>query len=116
MTCKLCEQYGNCDWAHSDAWERSASNYFHLLSEESEKQWAIMRRAEEIFDSDPASAFRLYVDAAEAGSVCSMEKVGWHYWTGTGVVAGTSSALEYYRRADPRRVLDSDNRLCSAPC
>jgi len=28
-----------------------------------------------------------------------MEQVGWHYWTGTGVVADNASALEYYHRA-----------------
>lgn len=99
MTCKLCKPYADCDWAHSDDWERSASNYFQLLSEESETQLAIVRRADEISDSDPASAFQLYVEAAEAGSVCSMEKVGWLYWTGTGVVADTSTALEYYHQA-----------------
>jgi TPR repeat protein len=86
-------------WALSDDWERSASNDFDLPSEEPEERLSLLQNAQEIFDSDPAAAFQLRLEAAEAGSVWAMEAVGWHYWTGTGVAADTSLALEYYHRA-----------------
>lgn len=99
MDRKSFKAYADCDWEHSDAWEMNAANDFHSLPEQSDEQSDIIEHAAQIFDSDPASAFKLFVEAAEAGSVYSMERVGWHYWTGTGVVADASLALEYYRRA-----------------
>lgn len=99
MDRKSFKAYADCDWEHSDAWEGNAANDFHSLPEQSDEQSAIIEHAAQILDSDPASGFGLFVEAAEAGSVYSMERVGWHYWTGTGVMADTSLALEYYRRA-----------------
>jgi TPR repeat protein len=86
-------------WGRTDAWERSASNYFALLAREPEERRVLIENGDKLFDSSPATAFQFYVEAAEAGSVCSMEQVGWHYWTGTGVAADRSLALEYYHRA-----------------
>jgi TPR repeat protein len=65
---------------------------------ESHQTWDLIQRAGRE-DTDPPSAFRLSLEAAEAGSIWSMEKVGWHYWTGTGVAADPRMALEYYHRA-----------------
>lgn len=59
----------------------------------------MIQRAAEIEETDPSSAFQLYLEAAEAGSVWSLRKVGWHYWTGTGVAANPHRALDYYHRA-----------------
>ena len=99
MICKFCDEFWDRFWAHSDAWERSASNENELLSKESDQTWDLIQSAGAIEDSDSASAFGFYVKAAEAGSVWSMERVGWHYWSGTGVEADPSTAQEYYRRA-----------------
>jgi TPR repeat protein len=86
-------------WAYSSAWEKAASNFDDLLSEEPEEWRSLFESSQHIADSDPASAFRLNVEAAAAGLVCSMETAGWHYWTGTGVIADKSLALDYYHRA-----------------
>ena len=59
----------------------------------------MIQRAAKIEDTDPPAAFQLYLEAAEAGSTWSLEKIGWHYWTGTGVAADPQMALEYYHRA-----------------
>ena len=83
-------------WAHSDDWERSSSNDFDLFSQEPEERLSLIQNAADIFDSDPAAAFRLRVEAAKAGSVWALEAVGWHYWTGTGVAADRSAALDFY--------------------
>ncbi len=99
MTCKLCDRAWDRFWAYSDDWERSVSNRDQLLSEESEQSWDLIQRAAQLDDSSPAAAFQLSLEAVEAGSVWAMEKVAWHYWTGTGVAADPYAALEYYYRA-----------------
>jgi TPR repeat protein len=86
-------------WERTDAWEESASNYNELLASEPEERWILIERGNILSDSSPTTALKFYAEAAEAGSVWSMEKVGWQYWTGTGVVADTSLALDYYHRA-----------------
>jgi TPR repeat protein len=85
--------------AHSDAWERSASNEEELLSLESDHSWAMMRRAAQLEDTDPPAAFKLYLEAVEAGSTWSLEKIGLHYWAGTGVAADAQMAKAYFQRA-----------------
>ncbi len=97
--CRVCDKFWEAVSAHSDTWERAASNEDQLLSAETSESWALIQHAAEIEEVDPASAFRLYREAAEAGSVWSLERVGWHYWTGTGVAADPHIALEYYYRA-----------------
>ena len=99
LICKLCDRFWDVFRAHSQAWETSASNDEELLSEESDQAWRLIQRAAEIEDTDRPAAFQLYVEAAEAGSVWSLEKIGWHYWTGTGVAADPRRALEYFHRA-----------------
>ena len=96
---EICERENASLWERTDAWDRSASNYFDLLDSEPEERRALIENGDNLFDSGPATAFQFYVEAAEHGSVCAMEQVGWHYGSGTGVVADTSLALEYYHRA-----------------
>lgn len=86
-------------WLQSDVWERANSNDAQLLSEETDKSWGLIQRANDRAKEDPAASFRLYLEAAEAGSVWSMERIGWHYWSGTGVGADPDLALKYYHRA-----------------
>jgi TPR repeat protein len=99
MICRICDKFWDTFSGYSDAWERAASNEQQLLSAESAETWALIRRAAEVEDADAATAFRLYLEAAEAGSVWCLEKVGWSYWTGTGVAADPHLALKYYYRA-----------------
>ena len=99
MSCKVCDKFWDDFWRRSDAWERDASNDTELFAGESDERWALIQKACDVGEADPASAFRLFVEAAEAGSVWSLEMVGWHYRAGTGVDADTSRALSYYRRA-----------------
>ncbi len=99
LICKLCDRFWSAFSAYSDAWERAGSNEDQLFSQESDQNRDLMERAAEIEEADPSSSFELYLEAAEAGSVWSLGKVGWHYWTGTGVAADPQLALEYYYRA-----------------
>lgn len=86
-------------WAQSDAWERASSNQTELLSEESDQSWELIQHAGKVAEDDPAASFQLYLKAADGGSAWSMETVGWHYWTGTGIAADPDMALKYYHRA-----------------
>lgn len=97
--CKLCDRFWERLWAHSEAWERAHSNDNDLWSKESDQTRKLIKQASAITDSDDEAAFRLYVEAAEAGSVMSMARVGWHHWTGTGTPPDPGKAQEYYRRA-----------------
>jgi TPR repeat protein len=97
--CRFCDKFWDAFSAYAEAWERAAAKEDQLLSAESDEIWAKIQRAAEIEDTDHASAFRLYLEAAEAGSVWSLRKVGWHYWTGTGPAADPHRALDYYHRA-----------------
>ena len=99
MTCEPCDEVWDRLWAQSDAWERTISNETQLLSEESDKSWDLIQRAHQRVEDDPTASFRLSLEAAEGGSIWSMEKVGWHYWTGTGVAADPYMALKYYHRS-----------------
>lgn len=98
LTCAKCDMEWDRLWAHSDAWERDISNETELLSEETDDSWDLIQRAGRAGD-DPAASFQLYLEAAEGGSAWSLERIGWHYWTGTGVAADPNMALKYYHRA-----------------
>ena len=110
LTCKLCawlrSRFGaDCDsvhdslWQESDSWERAASNEYELWSEQSDRNRDLIEQADAIYASDPDAALRLYLEAAEAGSVWAMELIGWHHHTGTHVTADFGKAQEYYYRA-----------------
>lgn len=99
MTCRFCDRFFERFWGYSNAWERAQSNESELWSEESDQNRELIEQALAIRKTDPSGAFQRHVEAAEAGSVWSMQKVGWHYWTGTGVAADFGKALEYYYRA-----------------
>ena len=99
MSCKFCDRFWDWYWENSDAWERAHANESELWSEESDQNRELIQQASAIAKTDPAAAFRLYLEAAEAGSVLSIESVGWHYWSGTGVAADLGKAQEYYYRA-----------------
>lgn len=94
--CKRCEKFWAVHHARSDEWERDASNESALFSEESDEARDLIKRAQ---DSDPSLALQFYLRAADIGSIWSLEMIGWHYWTGTGVAADLYKALEYYHRA-----------------
>lgn len=66
---------------------------------ESDRAVDLIQRAAAIEAADPPLAFQLHLEAAEAGSVWAMERIGWHYWTGTGVPADPHAALKHYHDA-----------------
>jgi TPR repeat protein len=99
MACKLCNRFRDRLWQRSDAWERAHSNDSELWAEESDENRKLINLALVLERTDAAAAFRLHLEAAEARSVWSTQKIGWHYQTGTGVAADSVMALEYYHRA-----------------
>ena len=99
MTCRICDRVWDRIWAQTDSWERTASSETAPHPDESGRNRNLIERAGEIAEADPATSFRLYLEAAEGGSVWAMVCVGWHYWSGNGVAADPYAALEYYHRA-----------------
>lgn len=99
MTCKFCDRFWERFSEFSEAWERGHSNESELWSEESDQSRELIEQASAMGRGNASAAFQLYLKAAEAGSVWSMQMVGWHYWTGTGVAADLGKAQEYYHRA-----------------
>lgn len=99
MPCKLCDRWHARLWEKSDAWERAHSNESELWSEEPVRNRELIDRAYSAWTTDPAAAFRLYLEAAEAGSAWAMEAVALHYQTGIAVAADLDKAREYYDRA-----------------
>ena len=86
-------------WAEIDAWERAHSNDWDLWCKESDSNRELMEQATAVESTDLQTAFQLFLRAADAGSVWAMQTVGWHYETGTYVMADFERAQEYYRRA-----------------
>lgn len=108
MSCRicawLCDWFGAEDrcarlWARFDGWEREHSNDWELWCEDSDENRHLIEQAHALRDSDPETAFRLYLQAADAGSVWAMQVAGRHYHTGTFVAADFGRAQEHYRRA-----------------
>lgn len=99
MPCKLCDRWHARLWEESDAWERAHSNESELWSEEPAENRALVDQAEAVKKTVPAAAFRLYLEAAEAGSAWAMEMVAFHYETGNVVAADLDKARDYYCRA-----------------
>ena len=94
-----CEALWQSHWDQSDAWERANSNQEELWWRDSDRNRALLEEAQACRDSDPEGAFRMLLEAAEAGSAGAMETVGWHYYTGTVVEADFDRAADYYHRA-----------------
>ncbi|MDX2210108.1 MAG: hypothetical protein SFV20_07090 [Sphingopyxis sp.] len=99
MNCKMCEQFWDWIYDLSHAWERAHSNEAKLWSEESERASDLAAKARAIQDSDPGAALQLYHEAADAGSVWSMEVLGWHYSNGIATEQDPVIADDFYRRA-----------------
>src|SRR5947209_13319189 len=98
LACKFCQGVREKFWEYSEAWEKAHSNDRELWSKESDQTRGMLKDAAAMKETDPAS-LQLYLEAAEAGSVMSMGRVAWQYWTGTGTVPDLGKAQEYYRRA-----------------
>lgn len=86
-------------WEASEDWEREHSNESELWSEDSDRSRELAIQASDLSKTDREAAFQLFLEAAEAGSVWSMEMVGWNYDTGTVVAADFVQAQQYYCRA-----------------
>lgn len=94
-----CEALWQSHWEQSNAWERANANQDEIWWRDSDRNRALIEEAYARKDADPEAAFRMLVEAAEAGSPTAMESVAWHYDTGTGVAADFGRAADYYHRA-----------------
>ena len=92
--CKFCDRFWERFWGHSDDWERAHSNDRESWSKESDRTRETLNAAAAMSEADPA-ALQLCLEAAEAGSVIAMGRVGWQYWTGTGTAPDLAKAQEY---------------------
>lgn len=99
LACRLCKRLRARLWSYSDAWERAHSNDADLWELEPATNRELIEQAYAVQESDAAAAFRLYLEAAEAGSPGGMEMVGLHYHWGFAVAADFEKAAEYYSRA-----------------
>ena len=99
MHCRLCDRWYARLSERSHAWERTHSNESDLWALEPLRNRELIDRACAIRESDPAAAFGLYLEAAEAGSAWALEQVASHYEKGTAVAADFDKAEDYYRRA-----------------
>ncbi len=106
MTCTPCAwlraRFGSqCDalyeslWKEANSWERVHSNEYELWLEQSDRNRELIEQANAIQDADPEAAFRIRLEAAEAGSAWAMELIAWHYH----VVADFGQAQDFYDRA-----------------
>jgi hypothetical protein len=86
-------------WKASWQWEREASNEWDLWSADSDGNHALVDRAVDMYAMDRIAALQLYREAAEAGSVWSMEMVGWFYDSGAIGEPDYALARDYYYRA-----------------
>ncbi len=94
-----CEAILRSHWNESDDWERTHSNDDELWWKDSDRNRALIEEAYDRQDADPEGAFRMFVEAAEAGSPRAMETVGSYYETGTVVTADFDQAADHYYRA-----------------
>ena len=99
MRCRLCDRWRARQWEKSDAWECAHSNESELWWEEPARNRELIQQAYDSHRTDPAAAFALYLEAAEAGSAWGMETVGLLYWAGEGVAPDSYKAQEYLWRA-----------------
>jgi TPR repeat protein len=83
----------------SDQWERDNSNEWELWCEESAENLQLIEEANTVWETDLAAAFRLYLQAADAGSIWAMQVVARCCDEGIGVAADHGLAKDYYLRA-----------------
>jgi TPR repeat protein len=120
LRCKLCERYWARLWARSDAWERAHPYVAGGWSAETAPNRELMDRAYDLWGSDPDAAFKLFLEAGEAGSPWALDIVARQYEDGGLVDADAAAAERYYRRAieagswpatiDYARLLDGQGR------
>ena len=60
---------------------------------------ALYKQGAAVYKTDPAQAFGLFVQAADAGNVSAMVGVGHCYETGTGTVTNHAKAIDWYEKA-----------------
>lgn len=110
MTCGLCQWLCTwlCSdtapaqaafWKHSEAWESAHSNEYELWSAISDQARERLNAAKAIREMNPAEAFRIYRELADAGVFWAMEMMAYQYWTGIGVARDFEQAQAYYCRA-----------------
>jgi TPR repeat protein len=85
-------------WAETYAWESAAADEYDLWLKESDQNRELIDRAS-LTAYNGSAAFELHLEGAESGSVWCQQAVGWHYWTGSGVVTNKYLAMQYYYSA-----------------
>lgn len=93
-----CEALWRSHWDQSNEWERANSNHDELWWRDSDRNRALIEEARACQEADPEAAFRMLLEAAEAGSAWALESAGWHYDSGTVVAADFERAADYYHR------------------
>lgn len=94
-----CDTLWQSHWDQSFGWERAHSNDDELWWRDSDRNRALMEEAQACRNADPEAAFRMLLEAGEAGSARALESVGWHYASGTVVAADFDRAADHYLRA-----------------
>jgi TPR repeat protein len=95
VACRFCDRL----WEDFDRWDRAHSNERELWFADSEHSRALAEQAFDIREADPAAAFALFLEAADAGSATAMAAVAYSYHWGDPVAADFEKAHLYYVRA-----------------
>lgn len=94
-----CAAIWQSHWDQAHAWDVANSNHDELWWEDSDRNRGLIQEGFVRMAAEPEAAFRMFVEAAEAGSPYALEIVGWHYDTGTAVDADFEQAADHYHRA-----------------
>ena len=94
-----CAAIWQSHWDEANAWDVANSNHDELWWEESDRNRELIEEAVARMEAEPEAAFRMFQEAAAAGSPYALEVVGWHYDTGTVVETDFGQAEDHYYRA-----------------
>ena len=101
VACALCRRFER--WVFGHAWSDALDQTMRWGGywNRDDLFWADInqdqiRELSSLWDTDPRAAFRGFLTLAEAGSVWSMERVGWAYAAGFGVSRDKRSAEHWF--------------------
>lgn len=80
-------------------WDYDEAGYFDMLDIEGEESREKIKQAWELFDSNPDDAFLIFLRCARSGSPIAMYWVGYCYDVGSGILADTWKAEQWYTKA-----------------
>lgn len=94
-----CDAVRQSHWQQSDDWEWTHSNQDELRWRDTEPNRALIDEAFARQGAEPEAAFRLFEEAAAAGSPVAMTMAGSYHECGIAVTADLDRAADYYHRA-----------------